>query len=124
MNSTREASQARVMRRDTGAMIWIVTYGTIVLWLIHVGVEISLAGHGRGRPWVPWVMNGLTVALALFSVLATWAAWRIVGRHQQDESHLSPDGRTAFLGWMGVFIGSCDVALIVVEGVYLVALHG
>lgn len=105
-------------------MLWIVTFGTIVLWVVHVGVEISLAGYSHAHPWVHWVMNSLTVVLALVAVLATFASWRIVGRHKQDESHVSPDGRTAFLGWIGVFIGTCDVTLIVLEGLYLVTIHG
>ncbi len=123
MNSPTHTPSAEVID-DQGVLLWVVTFGTIVLWLIHVAVEISLAGYSRAHPSVHWVMDGLTVVLALAAGLVTFASWRIVRRHQQDESHVSPHGRTAFLGWMGVFIGACDVALIVLEGVYLVTIHG
>ena len=111
-------------QRDQGPVLWAVTFGTIVLWLVHVAVEISLAGYARSHPRVHWVMHGLTVLLALLAGLVTLASWRIVGRHRRDESELSPTGRTTFLGWMGVFIGACDLALIVVEGIYLASIHG
>jgi hypothetical protein len=109
---------------DNGPMLWLITFGTIGLWIVHVGAEISLAGYSRTHHWVAWVMNGLTFALAALAAFTTFAAWRIVRRHPQDEGHVSPDGRTAFLGWMGVFIGTADVVLIVLEGIYLVAIRG
>lgn len=109
---------------DEGPMLWLITFGTIGLWLVHVGTEISLAGYGRTHHRVEWVMIGLTFALAALAAFTTFAAWRIVGRHPQDEGHVSPDGRIAFLGWMGVFIGTADVVLIVLEGIYLVAIRG
>ncbi len=109
---------------DEGPKLWLITFGTIGLWLIHVGTEISLAGYSGTHHRVEWVMNALTFLLAALAALTTFAAWRVVGRHPQDEGHVSPDGRTAFLGWLGVFIGIVDVVLIVLEGVYLVVLRG
>ena len=109
---------------DQGVMLWVVTFGTIALWMVHVVAETSLVGYGRSHPWIHWVMHGLTAVLTVLAALATLASRRIVRRHREDESMMSPTGRTAFLGWMGVFIGSCDVTLILIEGLYLVFLHG
>lgn len=109
---------------DGGPKLWLITFGSIGLWLIHVGSEISLAGYSSTHHGVEWVMDALTIALAALAVLTTLAAWRLVERQRQPENHVSPDGRTAFVGWMGVFIGACDVVLIVVEGIFLVALRG
>ncbi|MEP7045887.1 MAG: hypothetical protein ABI949_04360 [Ilumatobacteraceae bacterium] len=89
-----------------------------------MGAEISLAGYSRTHHSVEWVMDGLTIALAALAALTTLAAWRVVARQRQPEDDMSPHGRIAFVGWMGVFIGVCDVVLIVVEGIYLVAIHG
>ena len=73
---------------DTGVTLWVTAFGTIALWLIHVGTEISLAGYSRTHHWATWLMDALTIVLAAAAVLTTLAAWRITDRQQRDESSI------------------------------------
>ncbi len=109
---------------DRGALLWLITLGSIGVWLVHVGVEVSLVTYSRTHHWARWLMEGVTVGLALLAALSVLMAARVVARHRQDEAHISADGRIAFMGRLGVFVGSCTVALILVEGMYIVVIRG
>jgi membrane protein implicated in regulation of membrane protease activity len=109
---------------EHGVLRWFITFGSIGLWLVHIGAEAALVGYSDHHRWVLWVMNGLTIVLAALALLTTLLSWHTVRRHDHDESHMSPQGRTVFVGWLGVFIGAVNVLLIVVEGIYIVVLNG
>jgi hypothetical protein len=113
-----------VERAEATSVLWWIIFGSIALWLAHVGSEVSLVRYSTTHHGIKWLMNGLTVGLLALSGSATFVAWRIAAAHRADESHVSPEGRTVFLGWLGVFVAAVNSVLILVEGIYLVALHG
>jgi hypothetical protein len=64
-------------------------------------------------------MHGLTVVLAAATLAALLLSARVAVRASAAEGHDSPAGRTAFLGWLGVFVNGSNLVLIIVEGIYI-----
>ena len=111
-----------VRDQPSALVLWLVSLSGIAFWTVHVLTEISLVPYSRHHHWVVWWMHGLTVVLAAATLTALLLARRIALRASAGEVHDSPAGRTAFLGWFGVFNNAANFVLIVLEGIYIAVL--
>ncbi|HEY4332982.1 MAG TPA: hypothetical protein VGM78_10455 [Ilumatobacteraceae bacterium] len=109
---------------------WWIALGGIILWMAHVMAEISLVRISQRHGWIESLMDVITVVLALAAAGFTVACRRLLRRSSARpggaESSVAVAGRTTFIAWLGLYVGTTSVVLIVVEGVYLVAIgnHG
>jgi len=106
--------------------LWVAVLGGIVFWLVHLTAEAALVGPACHHRDVRWVMHGVTAATGAATVTAMAACFRIVlrarGADGGDDSPTVP-GRTLFLGLFGLLTGAISLALIVLEGAYVVFLN-
>ncbi|MCU1398219.1 MAG: hypothetical protein JWN62_1328 [Acidimicrobiales bacterium] len=99
--------------------LWTVTLSGIAFWTAHVLVEVSLVPYSRHHHALVWWMHGFTVLLAVAAAVAALLSWRIARRARAMEGDDTPAGRSAFLGWFGLFSNATNMVLIIVEGVYI-----
>jgi hypothetical protein len=117
---TTTTDQAIDGREAPGAVwLWTVSLAGIALWTVHVLVEVSLVPFSRHHHDVVWFMHGFTVLLAALALAAMVLSWRIARDARAPEESASPAGRSAFLGWFGLYSNAFNFVLIVVEGLYI-----
>ena len=119
--STRPDSH-QADEQPSALVLWLVSLSGIAFWTVHVLVEVSLVPYSRHHHWVVWWMHGFTVLLASLTLGALLLSRRIATRAPAGEALDSPPGRTAFLGWFGVFNNAANLVLIVLEGTYIALL--
>jgi hypothetical protein len=49
-------------------------------------------------------------------------AWRVTGVATDGEGAGTVEGRTEFIGWLGVYVAAFNLALIIAEGLYIVGI--
>jgi hypothetical protein len=106
--------------------IWFPIVGSIAAWAVHLVGEASLVRSAQVHPWVVWVMHGLTVATAAVCVACIAIAWRstrLGARVLGGERSGAMEGRASFLGWLGVYIASFNLALILAEELIILELN-
>jgi hypothetical protein len=108
-----------VREQPSALVLWVVAFAGVAFWTAHVLIEVSLVPYSRHHHWVVWYMHALTVILAAATLAALLLSKRIADRANAAEGHDSPAGRTAFLGWFGIFANGANLMLIIVEGIYI-----
>lgn len=106
--------------------IWFPIVGSIAAWAIHLVGEASLVRSAQLHPWVVWVMHGLTVAtgaIAVACIAIAWRATRLGARVHGGERSGAMEGRASFLGWVGVYVASFNLALILAEELIILELN-
>jgi hypothetical protein len=103
-----------------GVRLWYAVLAGIVLWMVHLFVETSLARIRCSHEWVSWLIHGVTVVLALGTILAmvwSWGLWRTYS--EADEDNSDAEARWQFLGLFGFLTGAVSLLVIVWEGAYV-----
>jgi hypothetical protein len=100
----------------SGPVLWFATFGSIVIWMVHISSEASLVPLREAHHDVVWVMHGITAVLALVVLAGMRISWTYAHAGTDDESSPTPVGRTVFLGLLGLVIGALSLVLIVYEG--------
>jgi|GEM_PF-2373738 len=111
-------AHASALRR--GVEVWYAVFGGIGAWTVHLLALVALVRFTCNAHDYLWVMHVLTVVTAAATVLAIGLSWRLVraGR-PADESGSDPAGRLHFLGQVGLLVGAVNLALILLEGLYV-----
>jgi len=113
------------IRRAVG--VWFAVFiGPIGAWAVHLVAATSLVRASCTHPWaetLSHVITAVTLAVALGCMALSWRLVRAGGDAASEGAH-DPPGRVRFLGLLGLGIGAFNVALIVLEEVYIVAFHG
>lgn len=113
------------IRRGIG--VWFAVFiGPIGAWAAHLVAVTSLARASCTHTWagtLSHVVTAITLAVALACMALSWRLVRAGGEDAHEDAH-DPPGRVRFLGLVGLGIGAFNVALIVLEEVYIVAFHG
>jgi hypothetical protein len=99
-----------------GLRVWFAVLGPIVVWMVHLVAESALARvactHG-----LTWVLNAVTVVLALVVLWAMAISWSLFREGERaEEASSSPLATTRFLGLLGLFSGGINLLLILTEG--------
>ena len=105
-----------------GYRVWFALVAPIAAWAVHIVAAASLVPLTCDHDEVEWVLHGLTAAMSLVVVLALWVSYGMVRAGQDDEESGSEAGRTRFLGLLGLIIGFSNLALILLEGSYVIFL--
>jgi hypothetical protein len=95
-------------------VIWIAALGGIAAWLIHLAAEASLVRLTCQHHAVLYAMHAVTAVAAAATLGCIAMSWRL--RLASDEPH-------QFVGAFGVVVGAVNLALIVLEGSFVLFIH-
>ena len=100
-----------------GATRWFPLVASIAAWAVHIVALASLVQSTCNTSGREWVLHAITAACVAVAVVALLLAVRLARRVD------SRDG-LAFFGRVSVVVAGINIALIVLEEVYVVAFHG
>jgi hypothetical protein len=102
--------------------VWYALLGSIAAWTIHILVLASVVQYTCNVDGALWIMHVTTVATLAMAGTAMVLSWRLA-RGGHDDEHPDEAGRNRFIGVVGLMIGAANVALIVLEQIYVFAFH-
>ncbi|HEX5094419.1 MAG TPA: hypothetical protein VFX21_00335 [Acidimicrobiia bacterium] len=102
--------------------VWYALLGSIAAWTIHILVLASVVQYTCNVDGALWIMHLTTVVTLAMAGAAMVLSWRLA-RHGRDDETPDEAGRNRFLGVLGLLIGAANVALILLEEVYVLAFH-
>jgi hypothetical protein len=110
--------------RVRGPRVWIPVLGPIGAWIVHLVVDSSISRLACNAHRYEWLQHAVTAATALVVIVCMALAVGLVraGRGATDEEG-TPSGQALFLGVFALFLGAVNLALILLEGTYLVVIH-
>ena len=104
-------------------LVWYAVLGGIGAWTIHLLFLVSFVRFTCNAHDYVWAMHLATVVTLAMTVAALALCWRMVRAGAPgDESSDSEDGRNLFLARLGLIIGTINLALIALEGLYVLVL--
>ena len=106
-----------------GVPLWYAVVGGIGAWTVHLVFLSSFARFTCNQKGTTWVQHLVTLVTAGATVLAMSLALSMVRRGNDDESAGTEPGRTRFLGLVGLLIGGINLALILLEGSYVLFIN-
>jgi hypothetical protein len=103
---------------------WIAVLAPIALWAVHLTTNSALSRAACRDHAYTWVQHGVTAVTAV-AVLACMALSLQLVRTTAGASEAdgTPAGETMFIGLMGLLVGAVNLALILLEGSYVVFIH-
>ncbi len=105
--------------RPGGLRLWFGVIGGIAAWAAHLLALAALVRFTCNQSGTRWVLDAITVATVLVTLVAIWICVGIVrGSGDDDEAAPTVAGRTRFLGLFGLITGVINLALILLEGSY------
>ncbi len=113
---------ARLGSTAHGVALVLLSALCVGAWAVHVFTLTSLARLDQLHPDVMWVMQGATVLTAMPCVVTIAIAWKWLRESSTPADEGSPTGRTVFLCWMAIFVGACNLLLIVLESIFVAML--
>ena len=100
-----------------GTTRWFPLVGSIAAWAVHIVALASLVQSTCNTAGRDWLLHAITAACLAVAVAALVLAIRLSRR-------VDTGAGLAFFGRVSVLVASINIALIVLEEVYVVALHG
>jgi hypothetical protein len=106
-----------------GLFVWYAAFGSVGAWTVHLVYEASAVRWTHNSPRWEWTLHAVTVATVLATLLAMALAYRLTRvAAGADESSTADAGQLLFLGRLGLLVGTIDLALIVLEGAYVLVI--
>ena len=103
--------------------VWYAAFGSIGAWIVHLVYCASAVQWTHDSPRWEWTLHAATAGCALATVLAMALAYRLVrAASGADESGAADAGQLLFLGRLGLLVGAIDLALIILEGSYVLVI--
>ena len=102
---------------SNGASRWFPLVGSIAAWAVHIVALASLVQLTCNTSGREWVLHAITAACLGVAAAALVLAVRLARRVDSREG-------LAFFGRVSVLVAGINIALIVLEEVYVVAFHG
>jgi hypothetical protein len=116
-----EIESAGPLRR--GLLVWYAAFGGIGAWTAHLMFETSAVEWTRDDPRWRWTLHAVTAACVLATVLAMALALRLRRvANGAKEAGADDAGQLLFLGNLGLLVGAINLALIVLEGAYVLVI--
>ncbi|HEX2850104.1 MAG TPA: hypothetical protein VHN98_06110 [Acidimicrobiales bacterium] len=121
---TTQATTAPVRPTPPATLgVWVAVFAGIALWAVHIVACASLVRFACHDRWAVWAMHGITAVTGLLTVVAIVACWRFtVGSDHRTEDGIAPLSQRRFLGVFGLGVNGISLALILLEGIYVVFL--
>ena len=106
-----------------GVEVWYAVFGGVAAWTVHLvfcaAIVRWLANVHEGH-WPLDVATAVCVVATLVSLALAWRLYRAASG--ADEGAADDAGQLLFLASLGLLFGAINLALIVIEGAYAVAL--
>jgi hypothetical protein len=109
---------------ERGFVVWYAVTAGIGAWTIHLVGLVALTEYSYDVPGAIWWMHITTILTGLATLLAIGLSYYMFRWGGPDPERPTIQGRVRFLGELGLAIGVINLALIVLEEVYLNVLHG
>lgn len=107
----------------SGITTWYPLTGGIIAWTIHLVALASLVRLTCNAPSYGWLLHAITAGCVAMTVAALVLALRLRATGARDDEAEDAAGRDLFLGRLAVIVSAFNLALIVLEEVYVVVLH-
>jgi hypothetical protein len=108
-----------VISRPPMTALWYGFSVGPVAWAIHIVGDAALVRYACNDPRHHWWLHGLTVATAVPTLIGLAICMGVARRIAATEDAPSVDGRTRFLAVVGAYLAGISLALILLEGVYV-----
>ena len=102
---------------STGITSWFPIVGSIAAWAVHLVALASLVRYTCNAPAHAWTLHAFTAGCLVVAGAALLFAIRLARAG-------AARSRDVFLGQVSVLVVVINIALIALEEVYVVALHG
>lgn len=104
-----------------GIEVWYAAFGGIGAWIVHLLFVVSAEHWSFIHHQWAWTLHAATAICATLTLAALALAWRLrsvaVGH---DPAGADDAGQMLFLAHLGLLVGTINLALIVLEGSYVV----
>jgi hypothetical protein len=120
-DAVNQIESASALRR--GFTVWFAVFGGLGAWTVHL-VFLAAAEHWTHthHRW-SWTLDAMTALTALVNLAALLLARRLLRAAQgADPSGRDDTGQLLFLAQFGLLIGAINLALILLEGSYVLFL--
>jgi hypothetical protein len=120
VNTSRveEIEDASAPRR--ALIVWYAAFGGIAAWIVHLVFVASAAHWTHLHPRYGWTLHAATAVCALATILAIVLSWRLYRAAAGSDAAARDDaGQILFLAQFGLLVGAINLALILVEGSYV-----
>jgi hypothetical protein len=130
MSAVRRATTLHYSER----VVWCAVLVGIPAWMAHLVFEASMVGFTDTHPGWDWTLHAGTVVTALATLAGTIICLDLYRRAGAARRDAPPEGRdddasavtlSRFLGAFGSLLGIINLALILLEGSYVILVrHG
>lgn len=119
--SVEEIERAGPITR--GFVVWYAVFGGLGAWTVHLVSSAAIVRWLSNIHEGHWPLDVITAVCVVATLLALYLSWRLyrVARGA-DESGADDAGQLLFLSYLGLLFNVINLALIVIEGAYSVAL--
>ena len=120
MNATRGA-----LLRYREPTVWVAALIGIPAWIAHLtflAVMVPVTDDHPGWEWTLHAATAFTAVVTLAGMAVCFDLWRVAGRRgvaDPDTADLTPPALSRFLAFFGLLVGATNLALILVEGSYV-----
>jgi hypothetical protein len=94
-----------------------------VAWAIHIVGDAAIVRWACNDPSYHWSLHALTFATAVPTLVGLVICTSVARRISDPEDSASPAGRTRFLAQVGAYVAGISLALILLEGVYVLFIN-
>jgi ammonia channel protein AmtB len=104
--------------------VWYAIFGGVAAWTVHLVALASLVQwtiDEHTGEWPLHLITGVTVAITLHAIYLSARMWR--STRGADEESDTEAGQLHFLGMVGLLVGAISLALILIEGIYVIPLY-
>jgi hypothetical protein len=104
-------------------VVWAAVLIGIPAWLVHLVFEAAMVEVVCRHPswlWTLHLATALTALVTLGGMAVCFDLLRAAGPPDPEGDDGSPVGLTRFLGGLGLLVGAANLALILLEGSYVI----
>ncbi|MDQ6748400.1 MAG: hypothetical protein M3010_09905 [Candidatus Dormibacteraeota bacterium] len=116
-----EIESASALRR--GIEVWYAVFGGLGAWIVHLVFLLAAEHWTYTHHLWSWTLHAVTVVTVLATVAALLLCWRLLAAARgADASGRDDAGQLLFLAQLGLLVGAINLALILLEGSYVLFL--
>lgn len=109
-------------RPARGIRLWFAVLGGIAAWLVHLGFVSAFVQYTCNVHGTVWVQHAVTAVTAVITLLAMALAFEYARAGTDALDADTHSAQLRFLGLFGLIVGAINLALILLEGSYVIFL--
>jgi hypothetical protein len=103
-----------------GVDVWFAAFGGVAAWTVHLLFVVSAEHWSFVHSGFRWTLHAATVICAAVTIVAMLLARRLyMVASGSDPSSNDDAGQLLFLAQLGLLVGAINLALILLEGSYV-----